>query len=139
MSGTWVEAEVTQVAEGHRPQPSRTLTDPYVVSVPEAAALLGISKDLAYDLAVAVNFPALSNWGDAGGSASLSLAPPFTGPRTALPSLSASSLSRASRAWHIPAASVTGRRARGVRPRSGRPSRRRWLRWRRSGGARENG
>ena len=51
MSGTWVEAEVTQVAEGHRPQPSRTLTDPYVVSVPEAAALLGISKDLAYDLA----------------------------------------------------------------------------------------
>jgi len=25
--------------------------DPYVVSVPEAAALLGISKDLAYDLA----------------------------------------------------------------------------------------
>jgi excisionase family DNA binding protein len=25
--------------------------DPYVVSVPEAAELLGISKDLAYDLA----------------------------------------------------------------------------------------
>ena len=29
----------------------RTGSDPYVVSVPEAARLLGISKDLAYDLA----------------------------------------------------------------------------------------
>ncbi|MGO9661656.1 MAG: helix-turn-helix domain-containing protein [Acidimicrobiales bacterium] len=31
--------------------PTRALSDPYVVSVPEAAQLLGISKDLAYDLA----------------------------------------------------------------------------------------
>ncbi len=29
----------------------RAGSDPYVVSVPEAARLLGISKDLAYDLA----------------------------------------------------------------------------------------
>lgn len=29
----------------------RAAVDPYVVSVPEAARLLGISKDLAYDLA----------------------------------------------------------------------------------------
>jgi excisionase family DNA binding protein len=28
-----------------------TKTDPYVISVPEAAAMLGISRDLAYDLA----------------------------------------------------------------------------------------
>jgi excisionase family DNA binding protein len=31
--------------------PSRGAADPYVVSVPEAARILGISKDLAYDLA----------------------------------------------------------------------------------------
>jgi excisionase family DNA binding protein len=34
------------------PEPNRRRSaDPYVVSVPEAAELLGISKDLAYDLA----------------------------------------------------------------------------------------
>jgi excisionase family DNA binding protein len=34
------------------PEPSKRRTgDPYVVSVTEAAELLGISKDLAYDLA----------------------------------------------------------------------------------------
>ena len=42
-----------QVASGHSPQPRRATADPYVVvvSVPEAATLLGISKDLGYDLA----------------------------------------------------------------------------------------
>jgi len=40
-----------QVVDGHHPQPRRTLADPHVVSVPEAASLLGISNDLAYDLA----------------------------------------------------------------------------------------
>jgi excisionase family DNA binding protein len=29
----------------------RDRSDPYIASIPEAAALLGISKDLAYDLA----------------------------------------------------------------------------------------
>ena len=31
--------------------PRRAAADPYVASVPEAAEMLGISKDLAYDLA----------------------------------------------------------------------------------------
>ena len=31
--------------------PLRAVADPYVISVPEAASILGISKDLAYDLA----------------------------------------------------------------------------------------
>jgi excisionase family DNA binding protein len=47
MSSAWIDVG----ANGFRAQPSRTLCDPCVVSVPEAAALLGISKDLAYDLA----------------------------------------------------------------------------------------
>jgi excisionase family DNA binding protein len=51
MSGTWRAVEGTQVVDGHGPQPRRILADPLVVSVPEAAELLGISKDLAYDLA----------------------------------------------------------------------------------------
>jgi len=41
---------VTEPAATHRSS-SRFGTDPYVVSVPAAAKLLGISKDLAYDLA----------------------------------------------------------------------------------------
>ncbi len=51
MSGAWGEAKAKQVVGGHRPQPRPTLADPHVVSVLEAATLLGISKDLAYDLA----------------------------------------------------------------------------------------
>jgi excisionase family DNA binding protein len=51
VSGSWEEVRVTEVVDGYRPQPRRAMADPYVVSVPEAAALLGISKDLAYDLA----------------------------------------------------------------------------------------
>lgn len=35
----------------HQQQTRRRGGDPHVVSVPEAAELLGISKDLAYDLA----------------------------------------------------------------------------------------
>jgi excisionase family DNA binding protein len=35
----------------HRTGPVPVRGDPYVAPVPEAAALLGISKDLAYDLA----------------------------------------------------------------------------------------
>jgi excisionase family DNA binding protein len=38
-------------ADAHRTGPVPVRGDPYVASVPEAAALLGISKDLAYDLA----------------------------------------------------------------------------------------
>ncbi len=51
MSGTWREVRAQQVVEGRSPQPRRAMADPYVVSVPEAARLLGISKDLGYDLA----------------------------------------------------------------------------------------
>ncbi len=50
MSGTWREVVVTEV-DGHRLQLRRALADPYVASVPETATMLGISKDLAYDLA----------------------------------------------------------------------------------------
>jgi excisionase family DNA binding protein len=50
VSGTWTEA-VTDAIKGSRRQSRATLAEPYVVSVPEAAELLGISKDLAYDLA----------------------------------------------------------------------------------------
>ena len=50
MSGSWRHVGVMQAVDGH-PQPRRALADPHVVSVPEAASLLGISKDLAYDLA----------------------------------------------------------------------------------------
>lgn len=41
--------------------------DPHVVSVPEAARLLGISKDLGYDLSRRGSYPAPSSWGGAGG------------------------------------------------------------------------
>ena len=51
MSGTRRAAESMQVVDGNGPQWRRAHGDPHVVSVPEAAALLGISKDLAYDLA----------------------------------------------------------------------------------------
>jgi excisionase family DNA binding protein len=51
MSGSQGTAESTQGIDGHRPQLRRYQGDPYVVSVPEAAELLGISKDLGYDLA----------------------------------------------------------------------------------------
>lgn len=51
MSGAWSEARAKQVVDGHRLQRRPIQGDPYVVSVPEAAALLGISKDLGYDLA----------------------------------------------------------------------------------------
>ena len=51
MISTWKEAGVTEAVETSRSQPRPTRGDPYVTSVPEAAALLGISKDLAYDLA----------------------------------------------------------------------------------------
>ena len=51
MSGTWRAIEGTQVVDGHGQQSRPSHGDPYVVSVPEAPALLGISKDLAYDLA----------------------------------------------------------------------------------------
>ncbi len=51
VSGTWRAVEGTRVAGGHSPQPRRATAEPYVVSVPEAAKLLGISKDLGYDLA----------------------------------------------------------------------------------------
>lgn len=51
MSGTWTAPESAKVVDGRGPRPKPTHGDPYVVSVPEAAALLGISKDLAYDLA----------------------------------------------------------------------------------------
>ena len=51
MSGTWSEARAKQGVEGHGPQPRVAMAGPYVVSVPQAAGLLGISKDLGYDLA----------------------------------------------------------------------------------------
>ncbi len=51
MSHTWSEAKPKRVVDGHRPQRRPILADPHVVSVPEAATLLGISKDLGYDLA----------------------------------------------------------------------------------------
>ncbi|MGP8204552.1 MAG: helix-turn-helix domain-containing protein [Acidimicrobiales bacterium] len=51
MSGASGKARAVQVVEGHRPQLRWAMAGPYVVSVPEAAALLGASKDLAYDLA----------------------------------------------------------------------------------------
>ncbi len=51
MSGAWSEEGAKQVVDSHRPQRRPTQGDPHVVSVPEAAALLGISKDLGYDLA----------------------------------------------------------------------------------------
>ena len=51
MSPTWREVEVTKAVTGARLQARTALADPYVASVPEAAALLGINKDLAYDLA----------------------------------------------------------------------------------------
>ena len=51
MSGTWREVGVTDAVKGFRLRSRPTLADPNVVSVPEAAELLGISKDLAYDLA----------------------------------------------------------------------------------------
>jgi excisionase family DNA binding protein len=51
VSGTRRAAESMQVVDGNGPQWRRAHGDPHVVSVPEAAALLGISKDLAYDLA----------------------------------------------------------------------------------------
>jgi excisionase family DNA binding protein len=38
-------------AENGWQAPSKVAADPYVASVPEAAEILGISKDLAYDLA----------------------------------------------------------------------------------------
>ena len=50
VSGTWTEGVIDTI-KGSRRQPRAALADPYVVSVPEAAELLGISKDLAYDLA----------------------------------------------------------------------------------------
>ena len=43
MSGTWREVRAQQVVEGRSPQPRRAMADPYVVSVPEAATLLGMS------------------------------------------------------------------------------------------------
>ena len=51
MSGTWREVRAQQVVEVRSSQPRWATADPYVVSVPEAATLLGISKDLGYDLA----------------------------------------------------------------------------------------
>lgn len=42
--------QVTGTLDKHRARP-KVGVDPYVASVPEAARLLGISKDLAYDLA----------------------------------------------------------------------------------------
>lgn len=56
MSGSWRDVGVMQAFDGH-PQPRRALADPHVVSVPEAASLLGISKDLAYDLARRAELP----------------------------------------------------------------------------------
>ena len=57
MSGTRRTAESTQGTDGHRPQPRRSQSDPDVVSVPEATELLGISKDLGYDLALRGELP----------------------------------------------------------------------------------
>ncbi len=51
MSGAWSEARAKQVVDGHRPERRPIQSDPYVVSVPDSATLLGISKDLGYDLA----------------------------------------------------------------------------------------
>jgi excisionase family DNA binding protein len=55
-AGRLVDNRARRVLTGHDPGDMRTERvlprgDPYVVSVPEAARLLGISKDLAYDLA----------------------------------------------------------------------------------------
>ena len=50
------------------PEPNKRPTgDPYVVSVTEAAALLGISKDLAYDLARRGELPGAIHLGRRGG------------------------------------------------------------------------
>jgi excisionase family DNA binding protein len=52
MSGEWEgRPRVERVKDTVIEHQTRPRIDPYVVTVPEAAKLLGISKDLAYDLA----------------------------------------------------------------------------------------
>ncbi len=50
MSGAGKETTPLRAVDGWQ-LPRRAAADPYVASVPEAPSLLGISKDLAYDLA----------------------------------------------------------------------------------------
>lgn len=50
MSAAGEETTPSGAVNGWRP-PRRAAADPYVASVPEAAKMLGISKDLAYNLA----------------------------------------------------------------------------------------
>ena len=74
------------------------MTDPYVVSVPEAATLLGISKDLAYDLARRGELPGAFQLGRRWRVSLVKLRAAVHGAKTAEPSRPASSRSRASRA-----------------------------------------
>jgi excisionase family DNA binding protein len=69
VSGAGKDTTQSGTADGWWPS-SRAAVDPYVASVPEAAEMLGISKDLAYDLARRGELPGASSWGGAGRSAS---------------------------------------------------------------------
>ena len=93
MSGTRKAIEGTQVVDGHGPQPKPSHGDPYVASVPEAAALLGISKDLAYDLARRGELPGAFQLGRRWRVSLVRFGPPSTGPSTTEPSKLASSRS----------------------------------------------
>ena len=44
MRGAWKEAGAKQVVDDHRPRARSILADPNVVSVPEAAELLGSAR-----------------------------------------------------------------------------------------------
>ena len=82
------------------PEPNKRHTgDPYVVSVTEAAELLGISKDLAYDLARRGELPGAIHLGRRWRVSLVRLRQALHGPRTATSSKPASSRSRASTAW----------------------------------------
>lgn len=73
--------------------------DPYVASVPEAAKLLGISKDLPTTLRSEGSCPGLSGWGAAGASASSGFAQPCTGLKTALGMMTTDTKPRRPPSW----------------------------------------